>query len=73
MEKPLTVASSTTSMLMINYRPQGVFKDYIKHTLGFDLMGIEGEYSSLVAFEDDIIVNVVVMLLILIGGIGFIV
>ena len=40
---------------------------------GFDLMGIEGEYSSLVAFEDDIIVNVVVMLLILIGGIGFIV
>ncbi|MBQ6994768.1 MAG: Trk family potassium uptake protein [Lachnospiraceae bacterium] len=40
---------------------------------GFDLMGIEGEYSSLVAFEGDVVVNVVVMLLILIGGIGFIV
>lgn len=40
---------------------------------GFDLMGVEGAYSSLVAFEDDIIVNVVVMSLILIGGIGFIV
>lgn len=40
---------------------------------GFDLMGIEGEYSSLVAFEGDIVVNVVVMLLILTGGIGFIV
>ena len=40
---------------------------------GFDLMGIEGEYSSLVAFEDDIVVNLVVMSLILIGGLGFIV
>lgn len=40
---------------------------------GFDLMGIEGAYSSLVNYEDDIIVNVVVMSLILIGGIGFIV
>lgn len=40
---------------------------------GFDLMGIEGEYSSLVAFEGDILVNIVVMSLILIGGIGFIV
>lgn len=40
---------------------------------GFDLMGIEGAYSSLTAFEDDVIVNIVVMSLILIGGIGFIV
>ena len=40
---------------------------------GFDLMGIQGEYSSLVHFEDDIIVNMTVMSLILIGGIGFIV
>lgn len=40
---------------------------------GFDLMGIEGAYSSLVSFEEDVIVNVVVMSLILIGGIGFIV
>lgn len=40
---------------------------------GFDLMGIEEEYSSLVSFEGDILVNVVICLLILIGGIGFIV
>ena len=40
---------------------------------GFDLMGIEEEYSSLVSFEGDILVNVVVCLLILVGGIGFIV
>lgn len=40
---------------------------------GFDLMGIQGAYSSLVYFEDDILVNLVIMGLILIGGIGFIV
>lgn len=40
---------------------------------GFDLMGIQGEYSSLVHFEDDIIINMTVMSLILIGGIGFLV
>lgn len=40
---------------------------------GFDLMGIQGEYSSLVNFEGDIVVNLTVMSLILIGGIGFIV
>lgn len=40
---------------------------------GFDLMGIRGEYSSLVAFEGDILVNIVVVALILTGGIGFIV
>ncbi len=40
---------------------------------GFDLMGINEAYSSLVAFENDIVVNIVIMLLIIIGGIGFIV
>ncbi len=40
---------------------------------GFDLMGIDGAYSSLVSYEGDILVNVVICLLILIGGIGFIV
>ena len=40
---------------------------------GFDLMGIDEAYSSLVSFEGDILVNVVICLLILIGGIGFIV
>ncbi len=38
---------------------------------GFDLNGRYGEYSSLVEFDDDILVNVTVMLLILIGSIGF--
>lgn len=40
---------------------------------GFDLMGVDGAYSSLVAFEGDIVVNLVVITLILVGGIGFIV
>lgn len=40
---------------------------------GFDLMGKEEEYSSLVAFSGDYLVNITVMLLIVIGGIGFLV
>lgn len=40
---------------------------------GFDLMGCESEYSSLVSFYDDFIVNVTIMALIIVGGIGFIV
>ncbi len=40
---------------------------------GFDLMGCEGEFSSFTAYSGDILVNVVLMLLIIIGGVGFIV
>lgn len=40
---------------------------------GFDLMGINEAYSSLVAYEGDVLVNLTVMSLILIGGAGFIV
>ncbi len=40
---------------------------------GFDLMGRYEAYSSLVSYSDDIIVNITIMLLIIIGGIGFIV
>lgn len=40
---------------------------------GFDLMGWQGQYSSLVNFYDDWVVNLVVMSLIVIGGIGFLV
>lgn len=40
---------------------------------GFDLMGRYGEYTSLVPFRDDFIVNAVIMALILIGGLGFVV
>lgn len=38
---------------------------------GFDLMGIRKEYSSLTFYAGSPVVNVVVMLLIIIGGIGF--
>lgn len=40
---------------------------------GFDLMGINEAYSSLAAYEGDVLVNLVIVALILIGGIGFIV
>lgn len=40
---------------------------------GFDLMGIREEYSSLMAYEGDGVVNLTIMGLIIIGGAGFIV
>ena len=40
---------------------------------GFDLMGINGQYSSLTAFAGQPWVNLVLMALIVIGGIGFLV
>lgn len=40
---------------------------------GFDLMGRKEEYSSLVSYSGDFLVNITVMLLIIIGGIGFLV
>ncbi len=40
---------------------------------GFDLMGKKEEYSSLVAYSDDLLVSITIMLLIIIGGIGFVV
>lgn len=40
---------------------------------GFDLMGDAEAYSSFVAYESDIIVNLTIMSLIIIGGLGFIV
>lgn len=40
---------------------------------GFDLMGKYGQFSSLTHYVNDIVVNITIMLLIVIGGIGFIV
>lgn len=40
---------------------------------GFDLLGGEKAYSSITAYEGDVIVNMTIMLLIIIGGLGFIV
>lgn len=40
---------------------------------GFDLMGDQGAYSSLVNYYDDWLINLVIMSLIIVGGIGFLV
>lgn len=40
---------------------------------GFDLMGIQAPYASLVNYSDDIIVNFTVCALITLGGLGFLV
>ncbi len=70
--------------LMVRFIPrcgigQGIWKS-VFHSVsafcnaGFDLMGVEsGAFSSLTAFADDTLVSVTISLLIVIGGIGFIV
>ncbi len=70
-------------LLMIRFIPQfGVAEGAwysVFHSIsafcnaGFDLMGKFQPYSSLVLYEDDMLINLVVMALIVIGGIGFIV
>lgn len=40
---------------------------------GFDLMGVRSPFSSLVSYGGSVYVNIIVMLLIVIGGIGFLV
>lgn len=70
-------------LLMIRFIPQfGVAEGIwygIFHSIsafcnaGFDLMGKIEPYSSLMLYGDDVLVNIVIMALIVIGGIGFIV
>ncbi len=70
-------------LLMIRFVPlygkQGIWMS-VFHAVsafcngGFDLMGQHtGAYSSLTAFSDDWLVSTVIMLLIIIGGVGFVV
>ena len=40
---------------------------------GFDLMGSREKYSSLTSFIDNPLINIVIMVLIIVGGIGFLV
>ena len=40
---------------------------------GFDLMGVKAPFSSLVSYSDDALVSITIMLLIVLGGIGFLV
>ncbi len=40
---------------------------------GFDLMGLQGAFSSLTGFRENAWLNIVIMLLITVGGIGFLV
>lgn len=40
---------------------------------GFDLLGIRGQFSSLTSYSSNIYLNIIIMLLIVTGGIGFLV
>ncbi|MDD2495065.1 MAG: TrkH family potassium uptake protein [Tissierellia bacterium] len=72
-----------TIILTISFYPTMGFKEGLYYGIfhsvsafcnaGFDLMGNFGEFSSLTNYENNIAVNVTIMLLIVIGGIGFVV
>ncbi|MBQ2902117.1 MAG: Trk family potassium uptake protein [Agathobacter sp.] len=38
---------------------------------GFDLLGVNAKYSSLISYAENPVINIIIMLLIIIGGIGF--
>ncbi len=40
---------------------------------GFDLLGVRGQFSSLTSYSGNIYLNIIIMLLIITGGIGFLV
>lgn len=70
-------------LLMIRFIPQfgiaegiwyGIFHSVSAFcNAGFDLMGRFEPYCSLTSYYDDVLINIVIMALIIIGGIGFIV
>lgn len=70
-----------TFMFPVFYKQFGVVKGIwyaVFHSVsafcnaGFDLMGIKEPYSSLTTLSDSVMINVVIMALIVIGGLGFI-
>lgn len=79
----LMIEGTGALLLMIRFVPQfgaaegiwyGIFHSISAFcNAGFDLMGRFEPYSSLCLYHDDLLVNLVIMALIIIGGIGFIV
>ncbi|MEG0546185.1 MAG: potassium transporter TrkG [Oscillospiraceae bacterium] len=75
------IETSGAALLALRFCPKvGFFKGIyfaIFHSIsafcnaGFDLMGESGEFSSLTSYSSDIIVNITIMALIVLGGLGF--
>lgn len=75
--------SAGALLLTIRFIPRMGFKEGlyngIFHSIsafcnaGFDLMGKYGQFSSLTTYVNDIVVNITIMSLIVIGGLGFVV
>lgn len=68
-------------MFPVFYKEFGVFKGIwysIFHSIsafcnaGFDLMGVKEQYSSLTTMSGSVTINIVIMILIVVGGLGFI-
>lgn len=78
-----TLIIETIGAILISFRlvpilgfAKGVYTSFFTSVsafcnAGFDLFGNYGQYSSLIPFQKDVIINSTVMALIIIGGIGF--
>ncbi|MBR4795741.1 MAG: Trk family potassium uptake protein, partial [Lachnospiraceae bacterium] len=70
-------AAMLLPVFLKEYRPIKAIGYSIFHSIsafcnaGFDLMGEKGEFSSLTSYSANAYLNIVIMLLIVIGGIGF--
>lgn len=79
----IVIEGTGALLLMIRFIPQfgwlkgiwyGVFHSISAFcNAGFDLMGQFEPYGSLTMYYDDVLINLVIMALIIVGGIGFIV
>lgn len=79
----LIFESCGAALLAVRFCPQMGFAEGLYNAVfhsvsafcnaGFDIMGKYGEFSSLTAYAGDTLVSVTIMLLIIIGGIGFLV
>ncbi|MBR5789142.1 MAG: Trk family potassium uptake protein, partial [Lachnospiraceae bacterium] len=70
-------AAMLLPVFLKEYRPIKAIGYSVFHSIsafcnaGFDLMGEKGEFSSLTSYSANAYLNIVIMLLIIIGGIGF--
>lgn len=77
----ILIESIGTLLLMIRFCPEFGFWEGAFNALfhsvsafcnaGFDILGRFGQFCSLTTYSGDVLVNIVIMLLIVIGGIGF--
>lgn len=72
----LAGAVSLATVLVPKYGARGIWMS-VFHSIsafcnaGFDIMGAEGEFSSMISFAENPVINITLIILIIVGGLGF--